>query len=117
MIRVYLLPVVTIDGTQHVAGEEFIHNALLECTANPLERQLTQDTTQADHDGLVSVALSYRDATPEENDRWHELVPVITPDPNVEALKLLLKTNPHNLTIAIIWEAIFRLGKYHGFTT
>jgi len=62
MIRVYDLPVIVIDDAETVAGIEFIHHSLLACTEQPLVRKLIQDTTPLEHDGLVAVALEWREA-------------------------------------------------------
>ena len=68
MIRVYFLPVVTINGTEQVAGSEFIHDALLECIASSDVRKLIMDTTSSEHDQLKALAIEYRGATKKERD-------------------------------------------------
>ncbi len=82
MILVYLLPVTTIGGIEQVAGIEFIHDAVVECTENPTIRKLIQDTTQAEHDGLFLVALSIDEPTPDELTLYNarEIPPPPTPD-------------------------------------
>lgn len=82
MILVYLLPVNTVNGTEVVAGIEFIHDALLLATELVDVRKLIQDTTQAEHDGLFLVALDINDPTAEELALFNarEINPPPTPD-------------------------------------
>lgn len=84
MIRVYFLPVETIDGTEQVAGIEFIHDALLEATAETDIRKLIQDTSQAEHDGLVAAGGISEAATQKDIDRYHEQVIIPPPDPDYD---------------------------------
>ena len=93
MIRVYFLPVVPIQGVEHVAGEEFMHDALLDSTEEPDIKKLTQDTTGAEHAGLIAVANSWREPTLHEIDLYHERVIIPPPDPDyIRACEIL--SNP-----------------------
>lgn len=66
MIRVYFLPVEVLDETESVAGMDIIHGALLECTDQADIRKLIMDTTDDEHAQLATLALDWRDPTPEE---------------------------------------------------
>ena len=90
MIRVYFLPVLTIAGGEVVAGAEYIHDALLECTDDPMERKLIQVTTDDEHTGLVACASSWREAKPYEVDLYNAMVIILPPDPDyVRACEIL----------------------------
>jgi len=71
MIRVYFLPVITTNHCEEIAGIEFVHDAILEATPDPMLRCLIQDTTTDEHDGLISVATSWRDADQLEIDLYN----------------------------------------------
>ncbi|MBA7703315.1 hypothetical protein ES703_112097 [subsurface metagenome] len=114
MIRVYLLPVETIDGTEQVAGIEYIHDALLDCTENPLERELIQDTTDFEHVRLVYAGAFYRDPTQEEIDRFNARPPIPPPDLNVVRAKELLSTSPSVITMPEMWELMRIFGRLLG---
>lgn len=114
MIRVYLLPVETIDGTERVAEIEFIHDAVLECTEQPDIRLLVMDTTQEEHDGLSAAALDWRDPTQDEVDRYNAQVVITPPDPDrIRAIELLA-TSPAVITMPEIWELLRIFGRFHG---
>lgn len=73
MIRVYYLETELVDGAEVVKGSEFIHHALLSIEGSL--RKLLQDTTEAEHTGLITVAESWREATEDEaqqlaNEEW-----------------------------------------------
>lgn len=93
MIRVYFLPVEIVEGTEQVAGIEFIHDALLECTELPNQRKLIQDTTLEEDVSLTGVALEARDATQEEIDRYNAQVVITPPDPDTIRAEEIL-SNP-----------------------
>lgn len=73
MIRVYYLKVDRINNTDMVRGSEFISRGILGVEGTL--RKLLQDTTDEEHNGLVAVAESWRDATPEEMAYYNENVP------------------------------------------
>lgn len=110
MILVYFLPVETIDGTEQVAGIEFIHDALLECTEEPDVRKLTQDTTQEEHDGLFIVATDIREPTQLELERFHAEVIPFVPDPDTIRAEEIL----HNPTIPIPAPDLAELVRIFG---
>ncbi|MBA7627794.1 hypothetical protein ES703_35263 [subsurface metagenome] len=114
MIRVYLLPVEIIDGTEIVAGCQLIHDALLECTEDAGIRKLIQDTTPDEHDSLLSDCISWRDATQEEIDRYHAQVVITPPDPDIEKAKELLATSPPAITMPEMWELLRIFGRFRG---
>lgn len=115
MIRVYFLPVETIDGTEQVAGIEWIHDALLECTEDPNIRKLTQDTTQTEHDGLVAVAIAWRDATQEEITLFNAQVEIIPPDPDTLRAEELLSSSPDAIAMPEMWELMRIFGRRLGY--
>lgn len=116
MIRVYLLPVEIATGTDSVAGIDLIHDALLECTEDASIRKLTQDTTQTEHDGLVAMATSWRDADQDEIDRFNAQV-VNTPlSPDVIRAQELLASSPDVITQPEQWELLRIFGRLHGLS-
>lgn len=115
MIRVYFLPVRTIDGTEQVAGIEFIHDALLECTGLPDMRKLIQDTTFEEHDALLLVAAENADATPDEIALYHAQVVITPPDPDIKRARELLASSPEVITQPEMWELMRIYGRHLGF--
>jgi len=114
MIRVYYLPVSTVDNTAIVSGLDLIHDAILLCTADPLVRKLIMNTTATDHEALISLAESHREPTQAELDLFNSLPPIPPPNPD----KLRLQEIVDNPTEAIpqteVWEAIRILTKLQG---
>lgn len=115
MIRVYILPVETINSTEVVAGSELIHDALLECTIDPHVRKLTMDTTQEEHDSLVAVAGDTYPATQEEIDRYNAQVSIYEPDPDTIRACEILATSPDVITQPEIWELLRIIGRRLGY--
>ena len=115
MIRVYFLPVETIDGTEQVAGIEFMHDALLECTEDPQVRCLIQNTTQDEHDGLVAVALTWRE--PEAIELAQFNAREIEPPPSADTLRAqeLLASSPDVITQPEQWELLRIFGRRLGY--
>lgn len=110
MILIYFLPVHIIDDAEQVAGIEFIHNALLECTEDPAIRKLTQDATQEEHEGLFMVALDIREPTQEEIDRFHaEVIPFFPSQDTLDAEAIL-----HNPSIPIPAPDLAKLVRIFG---
>ncbi len=66
MIRVYFLEVEKKNNTEFCKGSQYIHNAILDCTEKPNIRKLIQDTTDSEHNGLIKIAQSWREATEDE---------------------------------------------------
>lgn len=114
MIRVYLLPVKTVDGTEQVAGIDFIHDALLLCTEDPAWRLLIMDTSAAEHNGLVTVGGLPDIATQEEIDLYNSQVIPFTPNPDIARARELLGTSPAVITQPEIWELMRIFGRFHG---
>lgn len=114
MIRVYLLPVTTIDGAEQVAGIDFIHDALLECTASPNIRELIMDTTDAEHAGLLATGAVPAVASQEDIDRYHTEVVITPPNPDIERAKVLLASSPAVITQPKMWELLRIYGRLHG---
>lgn len=81
MISVYFLPVIIANGVEQVAGIEYIHDALLETTDDPMVRKLTQDTNQVEYDHLYPLSMEAYDATQEEIDLYHAVVIIPPVDP------------------------------------
>lgn len=97
MIRVYFLPVETIDGTDIVAGIEWMHDALLECTEEPNVRKLIMDCTLEERDIFHPLAIEARDPSQEEIDRYNAQVIPFVPDPDTIRAEEIL----HNPTLPI----------------
>lgn len=114
MIRVYFLEVETIDGVERVAGIEFIHAALLECTEEPDIRKLIQDTTDAEHAGLVTAGAVPAAVTPEDIDRYHALVVITPPNPDIARAQELLANSPAVITQPEMWELMRIFARLHG---
>jgi hypothetical protein len=64
MIRVYYLETEKIDNTEYCKGQQYIHRAILEVEGTL--RKLLQDTTDGEHNGLIKVADSWREANQDE---------------------------------------------------
>jgi len=114
MIRVYFLPVVTFDGIEQVAGIEYIHDALLECTEDPLERKLIMDTTIEEDAWLSGFSTEAYDAAQEEIDLYHAQVVIIPPDPDIVRAEELLATSPGAITMPEMWELMRIFGRLLG---
>lgn len=115
MIRVYFLDVEIIDGAEQVAGIEFIHDALLECTEEPLIRKLIQDTTDAEHAGLAASGAVPAEATQEDINRYHAEVIILPPDPDVTRAMEILECSPDVITQPEIWELLRIIGRRSGW--
>ncbi len=115
MIRIYLLPVETVNGTEQVAGIDFIHDALLDATADPLIRLLIMNTTPEEHTSLVAVATDHREAIQAEIDRYNTEVIIIPPDPDYDRACELLETSPAVITQPEQWELLRLFGKKLGY--
>lgn len=115
MIRVYSLALETIDNTEHVAGEDLIHDALLLTAGAPNIRQLIMDTTIEEHLQLTTLAISYRDPTQAEIDLYHASVIIKPPDPDTLRAQELLQTSPTVITQPQIWELLRIFGKRLGY--
>lgn len=113
MIRVYYLPMETIDGTEQVAGIEYIHHAILDIEDNL--RKLIMDTLHAEHLALAERALEWHDATQEEIDRYNSLVIITPPDPDTIRAVELLATSPDVITQPEIWELLRIFGRRLGY--
>lgn len=116
MIRCYYLPVDTMDGTEVVAGIEYIHNALLEATIDPDERLLIMDVTIEENAWLSNVAVEDFDAGQEEIDRYLAQVITRVPDPDVERIKEILENSPPPIPAPQVWELFKLLAKLHSIT-
>jgi len=115
MIRVYFLPVETIDGTEQVAGIQFIHDALLDATREPNERKLTMDTTDEEHNQLSALAASWKYPSFEEIDRYDALVIIYQPDPDTLRAQELLTSSPDVITQPEMWELVRIFGRRLGY--
>ncbi|MBA7529157.1 hypothetical protein ES705_21349 [subsurface metagenome] len=117
MIRVYLLPVTTIDGAEQVAGIDFIHDALLECTEDPDTRKLIMDTTDAEHAGLLATGAVPAVASQEDVAMYHTEVVITPPDPDIERARVLLASSPAVITQPEMWELMRIFGHLHGIVS
>ena len=94
MIRVYLLPVMELDGTEQVAGSEIIHDALLLTTENPDLRKLIMNTTAEEHTALWTLAIDVPEPTQEDIDTFNSQVEILPPDPDTIRAQEILQTSP-----------------------
>lgn len=115
MIRAFILPVNLIDGTEHVSGETFIHDALLLSTPNPSLRRLIMDVTPSENDSLFAVCTSFSDATPNEIAILQSLYAPTLINPDQDRLKYLLSTSPQQLTMPIVREILTLLARLCNF--
>ena len=113
MIRVYYLETERIDNTDTVKGIEFIHNAILSIEGTL--KKLIQDTTDIEHNGLIAVATSWREATPDEIAQLATLPPPPPPDPDYDRVCELLASSPEVITQPAIWELLRIFGKKLGY--
>lgn len=115
-MKVYFLPVDLVDGTHQVVGVEFIHDALLEGTEVPDIMKLIQDTTDAEHAGLVASGAVPAEATQEDIDRYYAQVVIMPPDPDIVRAQELLGTSPAVITQVEIWELMRIFGRRLGLS-
>lgn len=115
MLRVYYLPVETVDGTEQVRGIDLIHDAILECTEDPAVRKLLMDTTTAEHDQLAGVAIAVRPPTQDEADLFDARWIPPPPDPDTIRAREILATSPDAITQPEIWELLRILGRRLGY--
>ncbi|MBA7694972.1 hypothetical protein ES703_103588 [subsurface metagenome] len=115
MIQVYLLPTYLEDNTEHVAGETIIHDALLDTTEDPNLRQLIMNTTEDEHNQLLSVAIDWQEATAEEIERYNAQVIIVTPDPDTIRAEEILSTSPDAITGPETWELLRIIGRRLGY--
>lgn len=115
MIRVYLLPVETIDGAEQVAGIEFIHDALQLTTETPGTRRLIMNTTQVEHDALVAVAGDTYPASQDEIDLYNAQVEILPPDPDTIRAQEILASSPDVITQPEQWELLRIIGRRLGY--
>lgn len=115
MLRVYFLPVETVDGAEQVMQAHLIHDAILECTEDPAVRKLIMDTTTAEHDQLAGVAIEVRPPTQEEIDRFDARE--VEPPPAQDVIRAgeILATSPDVITQPEIWELLRILGRRLGY--
>lgn len=106
MIRVYFLPVETIDTTEQVKGSAWIHDALLECTEDPAERKLIMDTAADEDTWLSSLATEAYDASQEEIDLYNAQVTLYVLNLGIVRAQELLGTSPDAITMPQIWELL-----------
>lgn len=116
MIRVYLLPVITISGTEQVSCIHLIHDALLDCTHDPIIRYLLMDTTDEEHTILAVASEAHRAATQQELDRYQQYITITPPDPDRLRAQELLSSSPDVITQPEMWELIRIFGKLLGLT-
>lgn len=116
MIRVYFLPVLTIDCIEQVAGIEYIHDALLECTEFPTLRKLIMDTTDAEHQALINADANTATATQAEIDLYNAQVVLTPPEPDLIRANELLATSPTVITMPEMWELIRIFARRLGIT-
>lgn len=80
MLRVYYLQTELIDGVETVLGIEHIRHAILE-TEDSL-RKLIQDTIEEEHNALILLADTWREASTVEQQQFQLAeFPDLTPPP------------------------------------
>lgn len=117
MIKVYFLPVQTVNGTETVKGIDIIHNAILETAEIPTIRMLIMDTTPEEHISLSTLATQVRDPTPLELENFHALELAPPPNPDIIRLQEILATSSEAISMPEVWEALRLLGRLHGIPT
>jgi len=115
MIRVYSLPVETIEGIETVAGIDIIHDALLECTENPDTRRLIMNTTDLEHQSLLTFPCHWREPTDAELVLYHSLVVISQDSPDTIRAQELLAASPDVITMPEIWELLRIFGRRLGY--
>lgn len=115
MIKVYLLPVVEIDGTEQVAGSDIIHDALLLTTEEPDVRKLIMDTTAEEHEQLELCAVESGTPTQEDIDLYNAQVEILPPDPDTIRAEEILATSPAAITMPDLWELARIFGRRLGY--
>ncbi len=113
MIRIYYLPVETIDGTEQVAGIEFIHDAILECTVFPDIRLLIMNSAGEEHDLLADEAITWHEAPQETIDLYLAEVTITPPDTDIARAAQLLTNSPDVITQPEMWELLRIFGRLH----
>lgn len=116
MIRGYLLPVETVDGTEQVVGIDLIHDALLLCTEHPDVRLLIIDTTDTEDGALLLLAIESADLTLEQIDLFNATVGPYVPDPDTLRAEELLQSSPDVITQPEMWELMRIFGRRLGLT-
>lgn len=115
MIRVYILPVITFEGTDRVLGIDIIHDALLWTTPAPTLRKLIMDTTVAEHEALLDVCVSCPTPTQADIQAFNSQVEIIPPDPDTIRANELLSTSPQVITAPEMWELLRIFGRRLGY--
>lgn len=115
MIRTYVLPTEIIEGTEHVAGEDIIHDALLLGYTDPDARKLIMDTTAEEDTQLAGLALAAWVATDEECALYNDQVEILPPDPDTIRAEEILETSPDAITMPEIWELLRIYGRRFGY--
>jgi len=117
MLKVYYLPILTIDTTEAVAGIDLIHDAILDCTEHPGIRKLLMDTTPDEHNAFKLLGVESRDPTQDEIDFYHQTVVITEPDPDTIRAEEILATSPTLITMPEIWELLRIICRRLGFPT
>jgi len=115
MIYVFFLPVETVNGAEQVVGIDLIHDAILDCTEDPLTRRLIMDTTADEFTALSALCTSSRPPTQEEIDLYNSQVIITPPDPDYERACELLASSPAVITQPEMWELLRLFGKRLGY--
>lgn len=115
MIKVYFLSVITIDNTEQVTGEQYIHDALLLATEVPTIRQLIMDTNTVEHTGLSLLCFSHRDPTQAEIDLYNTRPVTLPPSPDTIRAQQLLALSPSAITAPQMWQLLRIFGRRLGY--
>lgn len=117
MLTVYFLPVETLDGTHQVAGISLIHDAILQTTEDPGIQKLLMDTTLDEHADLITLALNWREATPQETDFFHQTVIPFIPNPDIIRAREILASHPGTIEPPELTELIRILTRLQGLSS
>ena len=87
MIRTYYLTTEIVNKVEQPKGIEHIHHAILDI--EDTKQKLVQDTTDEEHNALVAIADSWREANTEEAKQLTDMKAEIPADPARDMVKEL----------------------------
>lgn len=116
MIRGYLLPLETVNGSEQVVGIDQIHNAVLSTTSDPDVYKLIMDTTTPEHEALSLLAIEVLFTTLEDLASFYARTEPHILSPNELRAQELLETSPAVITMPEMWELLRIYGRRLGYT-
>lgn len=115
MIKVYLLPVILEGDTEHVAGTDIIHDALLLTTEDHDIRKLIMDTTEAEHEALFNLCVVCPETTQADIQAFNSQVTILPPDPDTIRAEEILATSPEAIPDPEKCELLRIFGRRLGY--